>query len=30
VKDLKLAWVWAMRENVGANQPQPIVHNGTL
>ena len=30
VKDLKLAWVWAMRENVGANQPQPLVHNGTL
>ena len=30
MKDLKLAWVWAMRENVGANQPQPIVHNGTL
>ena len=30
VKDLKLAWVWAMRENAGANQPQPLVHNGTL
>ena len=30
VKDLKLAWVWAMRENVGANQPMPIVHNGTM
>jgi len=30
VKDLKLAWVWAMRENGGANEPQPLVHNGTL
>lgn len=30
VKDLKLSWVWAMRENVGANQAQPLVHNGTL
>ena len=30
VKDLRLKWVWAMRENVGANQPMPIVHNGTL
>ena len=30
VKNLKLSWVWAMKENVGANQPQPLVHNGTL
>ncbi|MEQ1908518.1 MAG: PQQ-binding-like beta-propeller repeat protein [Vicinamibacterales bacterium] len=30
VKNLKLSWVWAMKEGVGANQPQPLVHNGTL
>jgi alcohol dehydrogenase (cytochrome c) len=29
VKDLKLAWVWAMREG-GANQPMPLVHNGIM
>ena len=30
VKDLKLAWVWAMREQGGANQPMPLVHNGII
>jgi alcohol dehydrogenase (cytochrome c) len=29
VKDLKLAWVWAMNE-AGANQTMPLVHNGIL
>jgi len=29
VKDLKLAWTWAMNEQ-GANQPTPIVHNGIM
>ena len=30
VKDLRLAWVWAIRDDVGANQNMPIVHNGTM
>ena len=29
VKDLKLAWSWAMNEG-GANQPMPLVHNGIM
>ena len=29
VKDLRLAWVWAMNEG-GANQPTPLVHNGII
>jgi alcohol dehydrogenase (cytochrome c) len=29
VKDLKLAWVWAMQEGA-ANQPMPLVHNGIM
>lgn len=29
VKDLKLAWVWAMNE-AGANQTMPLVHNGVM
>jgi alcohol dehydrogenase (cytochrome c) len=29
VKDLKLAWVWAMNEGL-ANEPSPIVHNGIM
>ena len=29
VKDLKLAWVWAMNEG-GANEPTPLVHNGII
>ena len=28
VKDLRLAWVWAMNET-GANQPTPLVHDGS-
>jgi alcohol dehydrogenase (cytochrome c) len=30
VKDLKLAWVWAIRDQGGANQNMPIVHNGIM
>jgi alcohol dehydrogenase (cytochrome c) len=30
VKDLRLAWVWAIRDDVGANQNMPLVHNGTM
>ncbi|OFW17114.1 MAG: hypothetical protein A3F69_02805 [Acidobacteria bacterium RIFCSPLOWO2_12_FULL_66_10] len=29
VKDLQLAWVWAMNEG-GANEPTPVVHNGVV
>jgi alcohol dehydrogenase (cytochrome c) len=29
VKDLRLAWVWAMNET-GANQPTPLVHDGIM
>src|SRR6267143_234250 len=29
VKDLKLAWVWAMNEGL-ANEPSPLVHNGII
>jgi alcohol dehydrogenase (cytochrome c) len=29
VKDLRLAWVWAMNEG-GANEPTPLVHNGIM
>ncbi len=29
VKDLKLAWSWAMTE-AGSNQPMPLVHNGIM
>ncbi len=29
VKNLQLQWVWAMDET-GANEPTPIVHNGTM
>ena len=29
VKELKLAWSWAMNE-IGANQPMPLVHNGVM
>jgi alcohol dehydrogenase (cytochrome c) len=30
VQNLKLAWVWSMNENGGANEPTPIVHSGTM
>ena len=30
VKDLQLAWVWAMNDGLGANEPTPLVHNGIL
>ncbi|MBY0497497.1 MAG: PQQ-binding-like beta-propeller repeat protein, partial [Cyanobacteria bacterium] len=29
VKDLRLAWSWAMND-AGSNQPMPLVHNGIL
>jgi len=29
VKDLRLAWVWAMNEGL-ANEPSPVVHNGII
>jgi len=29
VRDLRLAWVWAMHEG-GANEPTPLVHNGII
>ncbi len=29
VKDLKLAWSWAMNEG-GSNQPMPLIHNGIM
>jgi alcohol dehydrogenase (cytochrome c) len=30
VKELQLAWVWAMNESGAANEPTPIVHNGVM
>jgi alcohol dehydrogenase (cytochrome c) len=30
VKELRLAWVWAINDSAGANQNMPIVHNGTM
>jgi alcohol dehydrogenase (cytochrome c) len=30
VKDLQLAWVWAMNEGGGASEPMPLVHNGII
>jgi alcohol dehydrogenase (cytochrome c) len=30
VKSLRLAWVWAMNDGTGANEPTPLVHNGIL
>jgi alcohol dehydrogenase (cytochrome c) len=30
VKDLKLAWVWALNDSAGANQNMPVVHNGII
>jgi PQQ-dependent dehydrogenase (methanol/ethanol family) len=30
VKDLKLAWIWSMREQGGANETMPLVHNGII
>jgi len=30
VKDLRLAWVWSMREGSGANQAMPLAHDGIL
>ena len=30
VPTLRLAWSWAMHDGDGANQPMPLVHDGTL
>jgi alcohol dehydrogenase (cytochrome c) len=30
VRDLRLAWVWAMNEGPAANEPSPLVHNGII
>ena len=30
VENLRLAWVWAMNDVGGANQPTPIVHDGIM
>ena len=30
VKNLQLAWSWAMYDGAGANEPTPIVHNGII
>src|SRR5258708_1301527 len=30
VGTLRLAWVWAMNDQVGANEPTPLVHNGIM
>jgi alcohol dehydrogenase (cytochrome c) len=30
VGQLQLAWVWAMNDGIGANEPTPLVHNGIL
>jgi alcohol dehydrogenase (cytochrome c) len=30
VGQLQLAWVWAMNDMVGANEPTPLVHNGIM
>jgi glucose dehydrogenase len=30
VKELQLAWSWAMNDGVGSNEPTPIVHNGIM
>ena len=30
VRDLRLAWVWSMNDDGGANEPTPLVHNGII
>lgn len=30
LKQLQLAWSWAMQDGAGANEPTPIVHNGIM
>ncbi|HKE87570.1 MAG TPA: c-type cytochrome, partial [Vicinamibacterales bacterium] len=30
VANLRLAWIWAMNDQDGANQPMPLVHNGII
>jgi len=28
--NLRLFWEWSMKDGSGANEPTPIVHNGTI
>jgi len=30
VNQLQLAWVWAMTDGTGANEPTPLIHNGIM
>ena len=30
VKELQLAWSWAMTDGIGSNEPTPLVHNGII
>ena len=30
VKDLRLVWSWSMNDSQAANEPTPLVHNGTI
>ena len=30
VKELRLAWIWSLREHTGRNEPAPIAHNGII
>ena len=30
VKDLRLVWSWNMNDSAAANEPTPLVHNGTI
>jgi alcohol dehydrogenase (cytochrome c) len=30
VKNMRLAWVWSLREHVGRNQPAPLAYNGII
>ncbi len=30
VKDLRLVWSWNMNDSTAANEPTPLVHNGTI
>jgi alcohol dehydrogenase (cytochrome c) len=30
VKDLRLVWSWNMHDSTAANEPTPLVHNGTI
>jgi len=30
VKELQLAWSWAMNDGAGSNEPTPLIHNGIM